>query len=331
MHDYSAAVSEIKAHKFYPVYLCSIGNIFFWEKFIGALKIGLLSKGSVDFNYETIDGVTRPISEAFDSANQLPVFSDYRLVVLENFKMPKVKELGPLLSYIENPSKTTVLVIQTFESKLPNEFSRHAKKTVRVLKLANPYEKDLPGWITQIAKEYDKKVDPRAVEYFINFVGNDLKKIDLELSKLCAYVGERDLISVKDIDDVVSDTKIESLFAFIDCISGKHLSEGLSMLQKMIVAGELHLKVVSMLSRHYRILWKIKKRIVANLKGAEIANELGIHPYFISKYIEDASLRTFPELKRALGLIAKTDVDLKTVPISKDIILEKLCIDLARL
>ena len=328
MEDFKVALKEIKAGKLFPVYVCLAQNRFFLEKFLSSLKDKVFEGGLRDFNYEVLDGSAKKVSEILDSANQLPAFAKTRLIIVENFKVNKGGDENAILDYMANPSGTSILVVMVKDQKSLKPFDKLKGKRVRILDFKDPYEKQLPYWIKEIASGYGKQIDQDVSEYFINLVGNDLERIDSEISKLISYVGDKRKISVGDLEEMVCDSKVETIFEFIDSLSAKNLNLGLRMLEKMLKAGEVPLRIISMLSRHYRILWKVKKGIVANLRGKELASACGVNPFFVGKYADYSKTFSFASLARSIGLIAKADVEIKSLPISKELILEKLCLDL---
>lgn len=328
MEEYVAVLKQIQKGDSLPAYFCVGQNRYFLEKFLTGLKESVFGGKMIDFNYEVVDAASRKIAEVIDSANQLPVFSQKRVVLVENFKPPKGKDLERLKGYLASPSSTTILVFKCRDPKIPPGFSRSIGNNAKVINFKDPYERQLPYIIKQIASSYDKTIDPGVSEYFINFVGNDLTRIDSEISKLSSYLGDKKKISTADIDALVSDTKVETIFGFIDSISGRNIREGLKMLEKIIRVGEVPVRIISMLARHYRILWKVKKGMSLGLKRAELASSCGVSPYFLPKYIDHSKNFSFRSLARVIGLLAKADVEFKTINIPKKLLLEKLCFDL---
>ncbi len=314
-----------------PLVFCAGQNQYFWDKFLAGIKLSVFADNLTDFNFEAIDFSGKKLSQIIDSANQLPAFSDSRLVVVDNFKSPKTKtkEETVLKDYVKNPSLSTVLVLKFKDGKIPASLSKAAVGNGVSVDFKDPYEKQIPYWVKEIASNYGKTVKPGVAEYFVNFVGTDLKKIDNEIAKLASYVGERKDITLKDVDDLVSDTKVETIFAFIDSLSGKNLKDGLRMLEKIIRSGEMPGRIIAMLSRHYRILWKVKKGLKTGMPRAEISSFCGISPYFLPKYTEHAKAVSYASLSKVISLLAKADLELKSINISKKLLIEKLCLDIA--
>jgi len=330
MEKYLSVLKNLKSGVFHNVYLCFGENQFFYEKFLDLLKKRLFSGVPSDFNFEVIDSSGRKVSEIIDSANQFPVFSLKRLVLAYNFKNPKNKDEEEFLNYIKSPSLGTILVIKFKDAKISPAITKGLGKNGVLIKFQDPYENELPYWIKTIASSYSKVLEPKAVDFFINFVGNDLKKIDSEIAKLSAYVGGREKIKVEDVDALVSDTRVDTVFEFIDSIGAKNFKNGLRMLKKMTQMGEAPQRIILMLARHYRLLWKIKKGMKNGLKGGELAQHCGISPYFISNYMDQAKNSTFKSISGSISLIARADLEQKTLRLSKNLLLEKLCFDLAR-
>ena len=72
------------------------------------------------------------------------------------------------------------------------------------------------------------------------------------MEKVATYVGSRDTIKVADIREIVSDTKVDSIFELTDSIGRKDLGKALRNLNTILRDGEAPLMVLAMLTRHFR-------------------------------------------------------------------------------
>ena len=122
----------------------------------------------------------------------------------------------------------------------------------------------------------------------------------------------REIIKGADIRDVVSDTKVDSIFELTDSIGLKDLAKALRSLNTILRDGEAPLMVLAMLTRHFRQLWKVKELCDKGMPSAEIGKAVGINPYFLKGIMEQTRNYRRAEFKAIFERLYETDLALKT-------------------
>ena len=150
------------------------------------------------------------------------------------------------------------------------------------------------------------------MEMLVYLVGNNLQEIVAEVEKVVTYVGARNSITVADIKEVVSDTKVDSIFELTDSIGKRDLGKSLRNLNTILRDGEAPLMVLAMLTRHFRQLWRVKELCDKRLPPKEIGKTAGINPYFINGIMEQALNYRITEFKEIFERLFATDQALKT-------------------
>ncbi|MDR2200834.1 MAG: DNA polymerase III subunit delta [Puniceicoccales bacterium] len=75
-------------------------------------------------------------------------------------------------------------------------------------------------YVLDAVKRERKKINPKALEMFLQRTGNDLMAVDGELNKLLLYLGEKVEIEIRDVDDIVVDLRENDFFETIDSFFG---------------------------------------------------------------------------------------------------------------
>ncbi len=92
---------------------------------------------------------------------------------------------------------------------------------------------------TDGARQRKLKFGAEALERFTAFVGSDTRQVANELEKIDVYLGaERRLISLKDIRQLVPETRHGIIFELGNCIVRRNLRDSSNCLQKLLRQGE---------------------------------------------------------------------------------------------
>ncbi|ACL03464.1 DNA polymerase III, delta subunit [Desulfatibacillum aliphaticivorans] len=103
-----------------------------------------------------------------------------------------------------------------------------------------------------------KSMEPRAFSMIQDRIGADLRTFTNTLEKLASYVGDRPVITARDVEAVVSRTKEDPIFAFTNALASKNAQESLALLDRLL-AGDFHpLAVAAASANHLRRFLAIK-------------------------------------------------------------------------
>jgi DNA polymerase III subunit delta len=155
-----------------------------------------------------------------------------------------------------------------------------------------------------------------------------------ELEKLILYVGEKKRITLGDVETMVLAAKQRSLYELTDAISSKDRVRALEMLDSILTTGEGDEAAIGhlyMLAKTFRQMLVILERNVRDQRmlWAALWQGFRVPPFAADDIIKQARrYKSKRELMRAIRLVAKTDLALRSNPPSKRIVLEKLVMDL---
>src|SRR5260370_22726190 len=156
-----------------------------------------------------------------------------------------------------------------------------------------------------------------------------------ELEKLILYAGDRKKITLGDVETMVLAAKQRSLYELTDAISGKDRSRALNILDAILTSGdgeEAAIGHLYMLARTFRQMPVILENNVRDSRAIWQALWQGFRgpPFAADDIIRQARrYQSRRELTRALKLIARADMALRTNPPSKRLVLEQLVMQLA--
>jgi len=281
-----------------------------------------------------------------DEFRSTSMFDEKKLVVFKNTSLSKEFQ-DKFLKEIKKFIETEDIILFYEENEISkNKFFDSLKRCGKSQEFKPIGGERLKIWVK---KEFEKlgaphqnkfgtgqaKIEPRALELLINFVGNDLWQMKNEIEKLVSYkstkradeaissspsFNDNQVVQIKDIELLVK-PKIETdIFKTIDAIAQKNKNLALRLLHKHLEKGDSPLYLLSMINFQFRNLLMVKSH-----KTEQGLNEdLGMHPYVIRKTTEQARKFTTSELKKIYQKIFKVDLSIKTGKINPDVALDLL-------
>ena len=116
---------HIKTNQYKPVYLLYGTEDYLKKLYQNKLKEAILS-GSDEMNYSYFEGKSIEIEKIVDSAQTLPFFANYRLIVIKNSGL--FKNQNDLADYIKTFPDTTIIVFVEQEVDKRNRLFKVAEK-----------------------------------------------------------------------------------------------------------------------------------------------------------------------------------------------------------
>lgn len=187
-------MTDIKKHKFTPVYLLMGEEAYYIDQITKALENNVVDEADRDFNSMTYYGADSDIGSVIASAQQFPVMSERQIVLLKEAQsMTQAKsQLDKLASYVARPNSSTVLVVTYKGDSLPATsalMKAAAKSDCVVFKSEKLKDYQLAGPIVDYCSSNGVGIDDKAVSLLCDYIGNPLSKLFGEIDKLIVAGG----------------------------------------------------------------------------------------------------------------------------------------------
>ena len=290
----AALLSDLKSRKFKPVYLFHGEEPYYIDLFGNYLEQNLLTDAEKGFNQTVVYGRDTEMITVLNAAKRYPMMSEYQLVMVKEAQDLKWGKDGaddkkahdPLLSYLENPVKSTILVFCFKHSKFDKRKKTYKaiEKNGLVFESATVYDSKVPAWIEDYTKDKSYKIQPRASALMAEYLGNDLSKISNELEKLMLNVAKGSEISVEDVQNNIGISKEYNVFELQDALAKRDPFKANQIIDYFasnpkanpiqMVLGALNTWFTKILKYHY----------TGDKSPQNLAKELGVNPYFVKDY-----------------------------------------------
>jgi DNA polymerase-3 subunit delta len=295
-----------------PLYYFHGDEPYLIERAVKRLMGLTVPPDSRDFNLDIFYGKECKGDEIATAAQTLPMFAERRVVLVRRSSEIPAPALEKLTEYVADPSPSTCLIFEGEKIDQRKKFFLEIKKKGVLVEFKRLYENQLAPFIREEATAYGKKVEPAALEMLIYLVGNNLQELAAEMEKVATFIGSRDVIRMADIREIVSDTKVDTVFELADGLGRKETGKALRSLNTILRDGEAPLMILAMLTRHFRQLWRVKELCEKRVPTQDISKATGINPYFMKGIVEQARNYRLSEFKGIFDRLFETDLALKT-------------------
>lgn len=318
-------LDELESGSLRQIYLIYGKETFLIEEIQEKFKT-LLNPAMMDFNLSVIDGKETNLEEFRSSIETLPFMDEKRYIIVKDFELLRGKKKNftdsdekELVSVLKNISETTVLVFVNYgDIDKRKAIYKEINKIGTVCEMKKLDDMSLLNWCR---KEFDSrgvKISNSDVTYFIELTGyrdrtseTTLNDVEQEITKLCSYVGDDEIIT-KDIIRNLLSSKVENdIFQLIDMIGSKNAKRSYKILSDMIESGESILGIFAMLSKQFNQIMQVKSlqedRVPQNL----IKDTLKMHPYTFNKISRQAKNYDEDSLLSIVNYISDYDYKIK--------------------
>lgn len=296
-----------------PVYLI-FGDEFQVDEAIRRLKKRIGAGGDARLNVREFDALAGAQAvEAVQAAAMLPFIGETHLVVMRRADKLNKDDQKLLAEYAAVPSVATIMVLTAGEKAAKtSELYKAVDKVKGVAEFKAPKGAELARWVEALFREQGKKVDHNTVRHFVDTVGTDQSALVQEVNKLAVFARDRETITAEDVDEVATRNPEANIFEMVDALGHKNTDKALTELNRLLFNGEAPHRVLAMVVRQFRIIIKAKALEGKRINAGEGAAILGVRPYLVDKYRQQARSFSMPELKETYVLLKDTDVAMKT-------------------
>lgn len=273
---------------------------------------------SSGLNLVTLEGKSLTLAKFQEAVSVSSFLARKRMVVVENVikehKGKKIhREITDYLNDKKFPAETIVIFWEEAEAdkKPPKsnplwEKLRHEKyaQEFRLLKGAS-----LEKWARDKAKELGAKLTSPALNLLIAAAGENLWQLNNELEKLSAYAGKGE-IKEEHVKELVKGRIDDNIFHLVDALVNKDKKEAMRLINDQIGEGVNELYLLTMIARQFRILLQVREML--DKGGQRETGKLKLHPFVLSKAMQQARKYKLADLKKIYGKLLEIDRGIKT-------------------
>ncbi len=348
-------MDAVEKRKLAPGYIFLGDEAFFRKKCRDAVLSHLIPEGMRDFSFYEFDLEQSEIADVLDRARTPSLMAPFQVFFVRGVKAlygrgKHDNEFAAIEHYFKYPNPDALVVFIADHISIPADLRRmeltdkeryeRIRETLgehcQIIEFARVDEGEAAKWIMETAGNDAVKVDPDAARELVDSLGGDMMMISGELEKLILYVGDKKRITLGDVETMVLAAKQRTLYELTDAISSKDRTRALEVLDAVISTGDGEDAAIGhlyMLAKTFRQMLVISERNVRDTRALwqVLWQGFRVPPFAAEDVIRQARrYKSRRELTRAIRLIAKADLGLRSNPPSKRMVLENLVLDLCR-
>ena len=356
----------------FPFYIVS-GNEYFLKKQAlmeikkrffseGGVEQGLIEFNGKDTNRNPAGNLTEGnnpkkagpstlFNDVIDEVRTTPMFGKRKLIIVENANTFLGRGQDKIIGYLKNPCSVNCLILEVLSidkrTKLAKAMDGKQGILIECDKLYDkpaPWEtrkpehdSELTRWIVMHAGNFDKIINLKSAFCLQEKTGNDLAIINNQIDALSVYTGDRNEITIKDIQDLLGVSHREKLYNLLDAIGMKDTISAVKMAENIFDVGmenerknitydakSIAITIVSSSHRRMKDLWKILRILDKGGSKKEILEKQYAPRPFVDKFIKQAQNFNEEEMPEKWKYMLEADLLCKTSRLSPSLIIEQL-------
>ena len=349
-------LQEVRTDARRPGYVLLGDEAFLQQQCRRGILDALIDPQFREYCVSDVDLSEATIFDAIDQASTPSLMAPFQVIFVRNVKLlyqrgAKKEEFAAIQKYLKLPNPQALLVFVADHLHIPNDVRRmdmqdkdryeRIRETLGdacgIIELSQPDEADAMRWAIQTAEARSVELQADAARELVDALHSDLMRIASELEKLMLFVDKKRKITLADVEEMVVSAKQRSLYELTDAISAHDAARSLLLLHGLLNAsdsgedgaiGHLH-----MLAKTFRQMLVILEKNVRDSRAIWQALWPGfrVPPFAVDELIRQARrYKSRRDLMQMLERIARADLEIRSSPPDKTLVLERMVIDLAK-
>lgn len=295
------------------------------------LRFLIPSKQEMSFN--SWDGARADIKELMADLYSQSFFADKRVIVIQQADKLKKNVLEELEKYIKRTARNQHLILCASTFSRQTAFYRLIEKEGIILEFAElkPWEKEkrLIEWVGKQAAAARKIMSYQVCQQFVKQLGTDQNMLSNELEKLFCYVNTKQEITWHDVEQICTQTPLESVWQLGESIFRRDAQAALRICQGLLLDGQPFLPLLRQIRNQFATEYHVCTLLEQGQPASAITEEF---PYMKGQILERhiASARQYGMQAFKWGLLAidAAEIQAKNSQIDEQFLAEILIVKL---
>lgn len=327
-------LKDIKERSFSGLYFIFGEDVYLRQQYVRKLTESIVTE-LPEMNLSKIDGKTANAQRISDLVYQFPLMSDKRCVLIDDYDAVSAgkEEQDALVNIFSDIPETTVIVMVFNSVNVDkkksgwNSLTRSASKYGAVIECKYKTDAELIKYIDMWANKRGVVFERSVAKYLIESAGRDLKKLQVEVDKLCAY--KKDFVSKEDVDKLSAKTPEATQYMLPKAVLSLNISSSLNILADLFDMRYDPIVIVSSLADSFIDIYRVKTAIDCGKKPRDIAEDFGYAKnrlFVLDNAATNARKYSFGTLMDCFDILDEADEKLKSGEKNKRLLLEKTVI-----
>lgn len=311
MNRIKQIVDEINSGNTKSIYFLMGEEAFYIDKISNYIENNVLKEEEKGFNQIVLYGRDVSIDDIIGHAKRYPMMADKQVVIVKEAQ-DLSRTIENLISYVENPQPSTILVLcykyKTLDKR--KKLSKIIAKNGCLFESKKLYESQVSEWIASNLKDKGYQIEPKAGYMLVEFLGTNLSKIDNELEKLILILPKETVITPAHIEKNIGISKDFNNFELRKAVGEKQIVK-VNQIANYFSQNPKSNPLVMTISLLNSFFTQLLMYHGLKDKGKiNVAKVLRINPYFVNEY--QSAARNYPMRKVAQIIALLREADLKS-------------------
>ncbi len=302
-------ITDIKNKNFKSIYFLMGEEPYYIDAISDYISKNVLTEEERGFNQIVLYGRDVTVDDIISNAKRYPMMAEKQVIIVREAQ-DLSRTIENLVGYAENPQPTTILVLCYKYKKLDarKKLSKTLKKDNVLFESKKLYDNQVPNWISRVLQGKGHTITPKAALMLVEFLGNDLGKVNNELEKLLLIIQPGEQITPHIIEENIGISKDFNNFELQNALGAKDFKKAYRIITYFSQNPKDH-PIVLTVALLFSFFSKLLKYHSLTNKS-EAAKVLGVNPYFLKDYQQAAGNYPMKKVSSIIGVIR--DVDLKS-------------------
>ncbi len=311
-------LKNIKKDALLPVYLLHGEEPFFIEKIAKKIQDVAIPAQDKGFNEFVLMGKELSVGSLLNYARRFPMMAERQLILVKDANQIQGIEDKTQNAMLEDfaikPLTSTILVL-CFNGNADERkaWVKSFGKKGMLFQSKKLYDNQIPEFIANYCHGSGVKISMKAIQMINEFVGGDLKRICGKLDKIFINLGIGESIEAATVEKYVGISKEYNVFELQKAMGLKDVLKT-NQIVNQLARNPKDNPLPPIVINLYNYFCKILIINCLNDKSEiNVANQLGMKPFFVREYLGAARKYTINETKKAIEAIKEIDLKSKGI------------------
>lgn len=310
--SFEQIMGDLRNKIYHPVYFLSGDEPYYIDRITDFILDNVLTDEEKAFNQTILYGKDSDAAMIINTAKRFPMMANHQVVVVREAQ--EVKNFDSLVFYLESPQPSTILVLAYKYKSLDKrtKLYKAIQEKAQVFESRKLYNDRIPGWISGYLKEKDYRIEPKAAVLLTEFLGNDLQKIENEISKLIITLpGSMKIITADHVERNIGISKEFNNFEFQNALIERDVVKA-NRIVRYFGSNQKNNHITQTITHLYFFFSKLLiYHVLKDRSRKNVAAQLRINPYFVSDYEKAAKVFSAGKVVRIISYLREYDMKSK--------------------
>ena len=305
-------LQSLKQGKIEPVYFLFGPESYLRDQAARAIADEALRETLLrEFNDATFSLKSGDARSAIGAAEQLPMMSPRRVVEIKDFSKLNETTEEILLSYIDRPVETSVVIFNTDDCDKRKKFT---KKLMSGAAFEFPplNNAELTSWARTRLAELKADASTTVLSRIVELVGSNVRSLANELNKLATAALPSTNITLDLVEELVGRSRELMNWELTDQMLSRNRARAVKTLQHLLDDGAPPVMLIGLIASTYRRMALAHALLSKGTPPKEIFRQVPMPPFKQSGYLQMVNRVDGRKLAEQMVRIAEADLGIKT-------------------